>query len=57
MSFPAFKYKEIIKENWDDCELHQYFSETKFLFAVFEKDGDCYRFKEMCIRDRERLPA
>lgn len=45
MSFPAFKYKEIIKENWDDCELHQYFSETKFLFAVFEKDGDCYRFK------------
>ena len=45
MSFPAFKYKEIIKENWDDCELHRYFSETKFLFAVFEKDGDSYRFK------------
>ena len=42
MSFPAFKYKEIINEEWDDSTLHNYFDETKFLFVVFRKNGNEY---------------
>lgn len=45
MSFPAFEYKKIVNEKWEDCWLHHYFAETKFLFAVFKKDGSSYRFK------------
>lgn len=39
MSFPVFKYQEIIKEEWDDSTLHNYFDETKFLFVVFRSNG------------------
>ena len=40
---PAFKYKEIIKQNWEDSDLFCYFDETKFLYVVYKKSGDCYR--------------
>ena len=44
MSFPSMKYKEIIKETWEDSEFHNYLSETRFLFIVyqFDKDGQLY---------------
>lgn len=45
MSFPPFKYKEIIKEEWDNCTLHDYFEGTKFLFVVFKSDGERYILK------------
>lgn len=38
MSFPAFKFKELLKENWENSILGSYLSETKFLFVVYKFD-------------------
>lgn len=45
MSFPPFKYKELIEEEWEDSTLHNYFDETRFLFVVFKRSGDNYILK------------
>lgn len=41
MSFPPFKFKEIIKEKWEDSTFGNYLRETKFFFVVykFDKNG------------------
>lgn len=36
MSFPTFKYTEIVKENWLNSELYETFSTTKYLFMVYQ---------------------
>lgn len=36
MSFPSFKYTEIIKQNWEDSELYNIFTETKYLFMIYQ---------------------
>lgn len=38
MSFPTFKFKEIIQEEWEDSTFGNYLRETKFLFVVFKYD-------------------
>lgn len=38
MSFPTFKFKEIIQEKWEDSTFGNYLRETKFLFVVFKYD-------------------
>ena len=38
MSFPTFRFTEIIKETWDDSELRNYLEPTKFLFIIFEEN-------------------
>ena len=38
MSFPTFKYKEIIKEDWYNSNLRNLFEEQKYLFVVFRYD-------------------
>lgn len=41
MSFPYFKYKEIIKTDFYNSDYYKLFSETKFLFLIFQmKDND-----------------
>ena len=43
MSFPAFKYKEIILEEWETSTLRNIFSENKYLFVIFkEKNNEFY---------------
>ena len=46
MSFPKFTIMQLIKENFDESRLCNYFLETRFLFVVFMEDeyGD-YRLK------------
>ena len=36
MSFPAFKYNDIIKEDWLSSELYENFSTTKYLFMIYQ---------------------
>lgn len=36
MSFPTFKYMDIVKQDYYDSELYEKLSEDKFLFMVFE---------------------
>ncbi|WP_191556985.1 Sau3AI family type II restriction endonuclease [Metabacillus idriensis] len=38
MSFPTFKYLEIIKETWETSTLRNMFLETRFLFVVFKEN-------------------
>lgn len=38
MSFPAFKFKELVEENWEDSTFGNYLRETKFLFVVYKFD-------------------
>lgn len=47
MSFPAFKYTDIVKENWLDSELYEIFSTTKYLFIIYQYlDEDTLIFKK-----------
>lgn len=43
MSFPPFKFKELVNEQWEESTIYNYFAETKFLFVVFKSDGGNYR--------------
>lgn len=43
MSFPAFKFKELAQEEWEDSTIYEYFSQTKFLFVIYKSDGSSYR--------------
>ena len=46
MSFPTFKFKELIKEEWEDCTFGNYLRETRFLFVVYKFDeNDVLRLK------------
>ena len=37
MSFPPFKFKELVSKEWEDSDLYKYFSETSLLFIIFKK--------------------
>ena len=37
MSFPVFKFKELIKEQWEDSTFGNYLRETRFLFMCLSK--------------------
>lgn len=39
MSFPAFKFKEIVQESWEESTLRNFFESAKFFFVVFKKDA------------------
>lgn len=46
MSFTNIHFTEIVKEEWEDSFLYNYFSETKLLFVVFQFDeNDVLYFK------------
>jgi len=40
MSFPAFNFKKLVTEEWEDCEFNALLEQTKFLFVVFRSNDD-----------------
>ena len=46
MSFPTFKFKELVEEDWDDSIFGNYLRETRFLFVVYKFD----QFKELHLK-------
>ncbi|QZY55963.1 Sau3AI family type II restriction endonuclease [Crassaminicella profunda] len=38
MSFPTFKFKEIVTQNWEESDFRNILYETKFLFVIFRYD-------------------
>jgi len=40
MSFPTFKFKELVKEEWEDSSFGNYLRETRFLFVVYKYDKE-----------------
>lgn len=57
MSFPIFKFKELIEEEWESSTFGNYLRETRFLFVVYKYDeqGELYlkgcQFWNMPCRD------
>ncbi len=48
MSFPTFRFTEIIEQSWEDSDLRNYLEPTKFLFVVFRKQAGCdYAFEKV----------
>lgn len=45
LSFPYFKYTEIVKQQWEDCDLKQLLETTKYMFFIFKKEKGEYVFK------------
>lgn len=43
ISLPPFDFIEFAQEEWEESKIYNYFSETKFLFVIFKRNGDCYR--------------
>lgn len=47
MSFPTFKYNEIIKQDWTNSDLYETFSTTKYLFIIYQySDENTLIFKK-----------
>ena len=38
MSFPTFRFKELVQEDWDNSSFGNYLRETRFLFVVYKFD-------------------
>lgn len=47
MSFPAFKFEELVNESWNDSNLYKTFATTKFLFVIFKKVNGKYVFDKI----------
>ena len=43
--FTSFKYTELIKEEWETSELRNLLETTKYMFFIFENNGNDYVFK------------
>lgn len=48
MSFPTFKYKELIEEEWDESTFGDYLRETRFLFVVYKYDENGQLYLKGC---------
>lgn len=46
MSFPTFKFKELVEETWEDSIFGNYLRETRFLFVIYKFDEK----NELCLR-------
>ncbi len=47
MSFPAFSFKDIVNEDWEESDFRDVLLNKKFLFAVFQKKDGEYRFTKV----------
>jgi len=45
ISFPFFKYEDIINQDWENSDLREELETTKYMFFVFKKKGSDYIFK------------
>ena len=45
ISFPYFKFTEIVEQDWETCDLREELETTKYMFFVFKKENDDYIFK------------
>lgn len=45
ISFPYFKYTEIVNQNWEDSDLKEELETTKYMFFIFKMENEEYVFK------------
>ena len=44
MSFPAFRFKDLVNQNWNDSDLKVELESTKYMFFIFRKTSNDYIF-------------
>ena len=44
MSFPAFRFKDLVNQNWNDSDLKVELESTKYMFFIFRKTNNDYIF-------------
>ena len=49
MSLKAFKYEEIVEEEWENSNLRMFFDETVFIFVILRTDFDKVIFERICV--------
>lgn len=59
MSLPPFQFMDLASQEWEDSDIFNYFSETKFFFVIFKRHGNHYNLYKaklwnMPIADLER---
>ncbi len=47
MSFPYFKYTEIVNQSWYESDIFERLSTTKFMFVIFKKNKGKYYFNNI----------
>lgn len=45
ISFPYFKFSDIIEQDWETCELREALETTKYMFFIFKMENNEYVFK------------
>ena len=45
ISFPYFKYTELVKQDWETSDLKEELETTKYMFFIFKMDNGEYVFK------------
>ena len=46
MSFPVFRYCDVVRENWQNSSLRSTFADKTFVFAIFKNEGkELYLYK------------
>lgn len=45
ISFPYFKFTDIVEQDWENCDLREELETTKYMFFVFKKENGEYIFK------------
>ncbi len=48
MSFPAFRFKELVEEEWEDSTFGNYLRETRFLFVIYKYDDNGNLYLKGC---------
>ena len=48
MSFPNFKFKELVQQDWEDSDFRNYLSETRFFFVVYQFDNNGKLYLKGC---------
>lgn len=46
ISFPPLKFLEFVKEEWEESEVYNYFTKTRFLFVIYQSNGDEYKLEK-----------
>lgn len=55
LSFPAFKYTDIVNQDWETCDLREELETTKYMFFVFKKVNNEYIFKGIKLWNMSEL--
>ena len=46
MSFPTISFREFVDEDWEESYLYNYFTETRFLYVIYQKRNGKYYLED-----------